>query len=241
MRLLSSLLKATKINSIAVSNMKSLENKIIRTSELRAVCNAAKLLKSGEVIGIPTDTIYGLACSANDPEAIKRLYEIKGRNEEKPVAICVSDFKDLRHWGKADHIPDELIQQLLPGPVTIVLNKSVHLNNPYLNHGIEKIGVRIPDFDFIRDVCRIFSQPMALTSANKSSEKSTLNVDEFKHLWSCLGAVFDGGSLSDSDEHRKGSTVIDLSQPGEYQVIRQGIAYERTTSLVENYGFKSLS
>lgn len=231
------------INSLfrLASNMKSLENKIIHTSETSAVHHAAKLLKSGQVIGIPTDTIYGLACSANDPEAIKRLYEIKGRNEEKPVAICVSDFKDLRHWGQADHLPDELIQQLLPGPVTIVLNKSIHLNNPYLNHGIEKIGIRIPDFDFIRDVCRIFSQPMALTSANKSSEKSTLNINEFKHLWSSLGAVFDGGNLSDSEEHRKGSTVIDLSQPGEYQIIRQGIAYKRTTSLVHNFGFKSLS
>lgn len=221
--------------------MKKLDKKIIKTNESSAVDVASKLLKSGQVIGIPTDTIYGLACSANDPESIKRLYEIKGRNEEKPVAICVSDIRDLRHWSRADHVPDELIKQLLPGPVTIVLNKSVYLNNPYLNNGIEKIGIRIPDFNFIRNVCRNFSQPMALTSANKSSEKSTLNINEFKHLWTSLAAVFDGGSLSDSEEHRKGSTVIDLSQPGVYQVIRQGIAYEHTITLVEKFGFKSFS
>lgn len=221
-----------------LSNMKSLERKIISTSNSTAVHKASSLLKKGQVIGIPTDTIYGLACSANDPEAIKRLYEIKGRNEEKPVAICVSEFEHLRHWGRADHLQDELISQLLPGPVTIVLNKSIHLTNPYLNNGIEKIGIRIPDFDFIRDVCRIFKQPMALTSANKSSEKSTLNINEFEHLWSSLGAVFDGGNLSDSEEHRKGSTVIDLSHAGEYQIIRQGIAYERTINIVKSFGFK---
>lgn len=237
---ITNLLKSVQKELISNSNMKKLE-KVFKTSDSEAILIASKLLRSGQVIGIPTDTIYGLACSANDPEAIKRLYEIKGRNEEKPVAICVSDYKDLKHWGRAEHLPDELISELLPGPVTIVLNKSIHLNNPYLNNGIEKIGIRIPDFNFIRDVCREFSQPMALTSANKSSEKSTLNVNEFKHLWSSLGAVFDGGNLSDSEEHRNGSTVIDLSQPEEYQVIRQGIAFERTINLVEKFGFKAFT
>lgn len=230
----------TKLFHQSAARRKILENmkKIYKTNEECAVREAANLLRRGKVIGIPTDTIYGLACSANDQEAIKRLYEIKGRNEEKPVAICVSDYDDLGHWGQANHLPSELIQQLLPGPVTIVLKKSIHLNNPYLNNGIERIGIRIPDFNFIRDVCREFSQPIALTSANKSSEKSTLNVKEFKHLWPSLGAIFDGGSLSESEEQRKGSTVIDLSVPGEYQVIREGIAYERTIQLVQKYGIK---
>lgn len=223
-----------------LASNRRVDMKVLKTSEGSAVKVAAQLLREGKVIGIPTDTIYGLACSANDENAIKRLYEIKGRNEEKPVAICVSDYKDLKHWGRADHLSDELIKQLLPGPVTIVLNKSIYLKNPYLNNGIEKIGIRIPDFNFIRDVCREFQQPMALTSANKSSEKSTLNVEEFKHLWPSLGAVFDGGALSDSEEQRKGSTVIDLSEPGEYQVIRQGIAYDKTISAVESYKIKSV-
>lgn len=163
--------------------------------------------------------------------------------------------------GRADHLPDKLIEELLPGPVTIVVKKSIHLNNPYLNNGIEKIGIRIPDFDFIRDVCRYvfqyedqsliffktnlsffreFSQPVALTSANRSSEKSSLNIDEFKHLWSSLGAIFDGGPLSDSEEHRKGSTVIDLSRSGKYRVIREGIACDATIKIVENYGIKPM-
>lgn len=214
---------------------------MFKTTDHRSVRMAASLLRSGSVIGIPTDTIYGLAVSANDPEAIRRLYEIKGRNEEKPVAICVSDFIDLRHYGQAEHLSDELLKKLLPGPVTIVLHKSIHLNNPYLNPGTEKIGIRIPDFDFIRDVCREFLQPIALTSANISSERSSLNIIEFKHLWPSLGAVFDGGSLSDSEENRKGSTVIDLSEPNEYKIIRKGIAFGNTINSVEKHGFKEAS
>lgn len=221
-------------------NTKTFKMNVVKTSEPNSIKTASGFLKNGSVIGIPTDTIYGLACSANDCEAIKNLYEIKGRNEEKPVAICVSDFIDLRYWGEAAHIDDDLLKQLLPGPVTIVLYKSVHLNNPYLNPGTEKIGIRIPDFNFIREVCREFKMPMALTSANRSNEKSSLNIDEFKNLWGKLGAVFDGGPLSDAEENRKGSTVIDIAKPNEYKVIRQGIAFSKTIQLIEKYGFKEV-
>jgi tRNA threonylcarbamoyl adenosine modification protein (Sua5/YciO/YrdC/YwlC family) len=217
-----------------------LESKVFKTNDKNAISVACNLLKSGQVIAIPTDTIYGLACSANDCEAIKRLYEIKGRNEEKPVAICVSDYKDLKHYSLSNHVPDELLLNLLPGAVTIVLYKSKHLNNPYLNPGTEKIGIRIPDFNFIRDVCREFKYPIALTSANKSSEKSTLSINEFRKLWDSVGGVFDGGTLSDAEENRSGSTVIDLSVPNEYKIIRQGMSFNNTIELVQRYGFREI-
>ncbi|XP_058834672.1 threonylcarbamoyl-AMP synthase [Topomyia yanbarensis] len=210
---------------------------VIKCNDKNAIYQAANLLESGQVIALPTDTVYGLACSANDPQAIQRLYAIKGREETKPVAICVAGFQDLRHWGNADHIPDELLKQLLPGAVTIVVNKSANLDNPFLNPGVPKIGIRIPDFDFIREVSRVFRFPIALTSANRSSEKSTLNVEEFKKLWSALGAVFDGGQLGLSEEQRAASTVIDLSQKGYYKVIREGIAGQRTVQVVQKFGF----
>lgn len=208
---------------------------IMKTTDKGAVNLASSLIKSGQVIALPTDTIYGLACSANNPDAIKKLYEIKGRNEEKPVAICVSDFTDLRHWGEAEHLDKEMLKQLLPGPVTIVLKKSRHLDNPFLNPGVDKIGIRIPDFNFIRELCRELRQPIALTSANRSSEKSSLEIKEFSDLWPSLGAVFDGGALSEAEDHRAGSTVVDLSELKTCKVIRQGISYKSTIEIIEQY------
>lgn len=210
---------------------------IIKANAKHAIRQAANLLGSGQVIALPTDTVYGLACSANDPKAIQRLYAIKGRKETKPVAICVAEYEELRHWGDADHLPDKLLEQLLPGPVTIIVNKSYHLNNPFLNPGVQEIGIRIPDFDFIRNVSRVFRFPIALTSANKSSEQSTLNVREFAHLWPLLGAVFDGGPLGLREEQRAASTVIDLSRPRWYEIIRKGVASEHTVRVVEDFGF----
>lgn len=201
---------------------------------------ASELLSDGSVIALPTDTVYGLACSANDPAAIQKLYKIKGREENKPVAICVAEYDDLRYWGEAKHIPVSLLKMLLPGAVTIVVYKSKYLNNPFLNPGVDKIGIRIPDFDFIRNISRSFKYPIALTSANKSSEKSTLKIEEFKHLWSQLGAVFDGGQLGILEEQRAASTVIDLSKEGFYKIIREGVAIKHTLEVMKQFKISEL-
>lgn len=237
----------TKVMNMKTKNNVSSSDKINmkhlpiveKCSSADAVQRAADHLKASNVIALPTDTVYGLACSANNREAIQKLYEIKGRQETKPVAICVASIADLRHWGEASHLPDELLQKLLPGAVTIVLNRSAHLDNPYLNRGVSKIGIRIPDFAFIQEVSRVYGFPIALTSANRSAEKSTLNVDEFQSLWAQLGAVFDGGRLGKTEEHRAASTVVDLSEPGRYKIIRDGVAVHTTICAIEQFDIVS--
>lgn len=215
---------------------------VVDTEKSRgSIRQAANLLKSGQVIALPTDTVYGLACSANNPDAILKLYDIKGRKETKPVAICVPEIEDVLHWGKAEHLTVELLQELLPGAVTIVLYKSVHLDNPFLNPGCKKIGIRVPKFDFIRNVTKEFGAPMALTSANRSSKQSTLNINEFRELWKHLGKVFDGGQLGQSEEQRAASTVIDLSEPGKFQVIREGVAICHTRKVLKSFDLKEIT
>merc|ERR1712154_708110 len=97
-------------------------------------------------------------------------------------------------------------------------------------------GVRIPDYPFLREVCRRCKSPLALTSANFSNMTSTLAVEEFQDLHSSL--VFDGGRLSDSEEARLGSTVVDLSEEGSYAIIRQGSARDIVSSVMEQHGIK---
>ncbi|XP_035914079.1 yrdC domain-containing protein, mitochondrial [Anopheles stephensi] len=214
------------------------QSKVIDTTRADAKVIAVEKLRRGEVIAIPTDTVYGLTCSANNPKAIGRLYNIKGRHELKPVAICVATVEDLRQWGEADHLSAELLNELLPGAVTVVVKRSAKLNNPKLNPGVSNIGIRITENNFIQDVCAAFNEPIALTSANKSSSQSTLEVGEFKELWPKLGAVFDGGQLGLSEEQRAASTVIDLSVPGCYRIIRRGVAVEKIIKTVERHNIR---
>lgn len=216
-------------------HMNSIGARILHIADPKSVQTASELLHQGEVIALPTDTVYGLACSANDPQAIQKLYAIKGRDKTKPVAICVANLKSVRYWGEAEHIPQKLLASLLPGAVTVVLYKSKNLDNPHLNPGVAKIGIRIPDFDFIEDVTQKFGLPLALTSANRSSEKSTLNINEFRHIWPKLKAVFDAGQIGQDERSRSASTVIDLSKPGKYKIVREGVAIDKTLEIMEKF------
>lgn len=214
---------------------------IIPCHQEKSYIKAADYLRNGDVVAVPTDTIYGLACSANCPEAIKKLYTIKGRDSAKPVAICVSYIDDIRKWGEASHLTNDLLYSLLPGPVTVVLEKTRYLDNPYLNPHTTKIGIRIPKHKFINNMTKMFDKPVALTSANFSNEPSTLSVKEFQHLHPYLGSVFDGGLLSQGlEQNRTGSTVIDLSLEGTYKIIRKGMSYDEIIEVLERHGLTSI-
>lgn len=222
--------------------IKMLQKQIFKiTSETRnnAVEAAERLIREGGVIALPTDTVYGLACDASNASSVRKLYDIKGRDDLKPVAICVADLRSFKYWGNADHLSDDLLNSLLPGPVTIVVEKSKNLTNPYLNTGTSKIGIRIPNFAFIQNLCQqLNNRPLALTSANRSGDPSSLSISEFKALWPELPGIFDYGKIGLTEENRLASTVIDLSQPGKFTIIREGMGASLTRKSMESFNIK---
>lgn len=159
--------------------------------------NAARIggdvLRNGGIIATPTDTVYGIAADAQNIQAVQRIYEIKGRNPEKPIAICLSQVHQLQTWAKIT-VSNELLHDFLPGPVTLVFERQLSLN-PELNPETNLIGIRIPNHKFIRQLAEEFGGPVALTSANRSSEPSTLSPNEFRSLWPNLDCIFDGGHI----------------------------------------------
>jgi len=199
-----------------------------------AVERAAQLISDGKIIALPTDTVYGLAAAAQNTQAIKQLYEIKGRDQKKPLAICVNSVKSVSCWGKVDSLPSGLLESLLPGPVTVVLERTLSLN-PALNPGIAKVGIRIPDSEFVRHLCKRLGTPLALTSANASNEPSSLAPEEFQSLWPHLAAVFHCGRIGNCTSLRAGSTVVDLSVPGKYHILRSGYALASTKAVLERF------
>lgn len=146
-------------------------------------------------------------------------------------------------------VPKALLEDLLPGPVTVVFERSTDLCAS-LNPETNLIGIRIPDNDFIRQLARTVDEPLALTSANPSGLTSTLSPDvsvclaalcellstfvpcvrgevrlplqEFETLWPELDLIVDGGTLADTELARLGSTVVDLSVEGRYRIVRAG-------------------
>ncbi|XP_008473202.1 yrdC domain-containing protein, mitochondrial [Diaphorina citri] len=205
---------------------------IVKVTDPKAALLAAQCLKKGCVVALPTDTLYGLACDATNSKAINILYEIKKRDVNKPLAICVSEITDIPKWADTHTVSFELLAELLPGPVTIVFNRSEHLNLE-LNPNVTKVAVRIPDHKFLRQLLKLMDSPLALTSANESNEPSTLCINEFQKLWSQLSVVIDGGIISNPE--RFGSTIVDLSEENVYSIVRKGVCYDKILKILHKY------
>ncbi|WVZ02734.1 hypothetical protein V8G54_023540 [Vigna mungo] len=160
-------------------------------------------------------------------EAVNRIYEIKGRRHTSPLAICVGDVSDITRFAVTDHLPHGLLDSLLPGPVTVVLKRGLSVMSERessvlersLNPGLDSIGVRVPDCNFIRAIARASETALALTSANLSGQPSSLSTKDFENLWEHCAFVYDGGLIPSS---RAGSTVVDLTTPQRYRILRPG-------------------
>ncbi|KAI0978748.1 hypothetical protein GJ496_003969 [Pomphorhynchus laevis] len=179
------------------------------------------LINKNGVIAVPTDTLYGLCCLSSNIEAINRLYQIKGRDEKKPLAISLSDISDVPKWTDLSLNESEL-SNFFPGPCTLIFKRNTLLSS-CLNPEQNDVGVRVPNHPFIRLLSSILSRlghfPIALTSANRSSEPSCTTVEQFQDLWPLLDFVVDSGPVGNSI---MGSTVIDLTEHGIYKIIREG-------------------
>lgn len=219
----------------------TLMNKLIDISEYenQAISLAVKLINEGSVVAVPTDTVYGLAADAQNSNAIDSLYNIKGRDLKKPIAICTHCVNDICNWGKVGHLPFGLLEGLLPGPVTVILQRTPILNSA-LNPYQPNIAIRVPNSGFVCSVVSRLKKPIALTSANESDKPSTLKPIEFLALWPKLDAIFDGGTIGCSLELRKGSTIVDLTIENRYSIIRTGSALLNTLRTLHEFGLKEL-
>ncbi|KAF6017875.1 YRDC [Bugula neritina] len=203
---------------------------LFKESESSDLAAGITALCSGGVIAVPTDTIYGLAASAQNEAAVQKIYDIKRRIESKPLAICVGNIDQVYKWCEVT-IDHTLLKALLPGPVTLVFKRKEALN-PMLNPNTSLVGIRIPNYPFLQRLCNELDQPLALTSANISSCLSPVCIQEFEELWPHLSVVYDGGTLGENVTQRLGSTVVDLSTPGQFVILRNGSAYSPTKEIL---------
>ena len=213
------------------------------TAVFRNVPEAEAALLEERVIAVPTDTIYGIAALASSETAINAIYDIKKRDHAKPLAVCVADHHNIANICHTTHLPEGLLNHLLPGPVTIILDRrrdSKQISGA-LNPGVDALAVRIPDFPFLRAICRQVQTPLALTSANLSGEQSPVHTSEFGHIAESCAIVFDNGALGQqldlSDAlKRAGSTIVDLRTPGVFEIVREGSALDATKRILAKSG-----
>jgi 2',5'-phosphodiesterase len=203
-----------------------------------AVAAAVLSLRRGELVALPTDTLYGLAADACSASGVRRAYRAKGRPSGIPLAVAVGGVEDVGRVGDVTSLPPGLVPALLPGPVTLVLRRLP--TAPLcadLNPGVATIGVRVPASPFVRAVAAAHGGPLALTSANLSGAPSSVEVGEFAGLWLRCAAVFEaaGGRMG---EDRAGSTVVDVSEAGLFRILREGAGVEAVRGVMTEHGLR---
>jgi L-threonylcarbamoyladenylate synthase len=180
----------------------------------RQIEEIAATLTSGEVVLLPTDTIYGLHAVATDARAVARVTEIKGRDETKPFIAIASSIDDLARLGVVIE-PGVLdaLSNIWPAPLTVILP----LREPIAaSRGLATLAVRIPALDWLRDLAHR-TGPLVSTSANRSGEPPIVSPELLaRDLQDQLGGIVDGG-------RREGepSAILDLSS-AEPRLIRAG-------------------
>lgn len=178
----------------------------------RAVAAAIAALQAGEPVGVPTDTVYGLAADAADAEAIQRLFDLKERPADRSIAVLVADLTAAETLVEFTPEARRLAEQFWPGPLTIVAARRPEAP-PHLGTGAT-IGVRLPDDDVMRAVAG--PAPLAVTSANLHGGPTPAAAQDVAELFPTLSLVVDGGPRPGSS-----STVVDMTG-SEPVVLREG-------------------
>lgn len=176
--------------------------------DMKAIRAAADVIRRGELVVFPTETVYGLAADALNESAIKRVFEAKGRFDHQPLPVQVGSIADVAK--AAEYIPEiarPLAERYWPGPLTLVLMKSAALPTT-VTGGKETVGVRVSDHPVALALAKEVGSPIIATSANVSGNAAPRTADQaVREVGESVSMVLDGG------ESRLGvsSTVVDVS------------------------------
>ena len=176
---------------------------------------AVEAINNNQVVGIPTETVYGIGVNPYSQEAVDKIFELKGRDEDKPLSILVSSYYDLHKLGIVSTIP-EVVELYWPGPLTIVVETTEEFAGGVGTKNPLSIGIRVPDNKLAIELLKI-TGPLAVTSANRSGENDITSDTEAQKIFGENVAEY----LEWASLHGSGSTIIDFRVDGG-EILREG-------------------
>ncbi|WP_294600154.1 L-threonylcarbamoyladenylate synthase [uncultured Rikenella sp.] len=187
----------------------------------RTVRQVVDMLRGGAVIVYPTDTVYALGCALDQPKAIERLRTIRGGKDSMELSIVCSEIGEVAEYAKVDNRVFKLLKHNLPGPFTFILPASSRISDKVMV-GRRTVGVRIPDNSIAQAIVRELGMPLVTASVRTDDVGDEIEYitdpELIRERYAAVDAVVDGGM---GDVHA--STVVDCTQDGEVEVVRQGL------------------
>jgi L-threonylcarbamoyladenylate synthase len=194
----------------------------------KSVHRAAELLRSGEVVALPTETVYGLAANALDLQAVAKIFQIKGRPAHNPIIVHVASNEMARTCANGwPDLAEKFARAFWPGPLTLVLPRAEKIPAA-VSAGGHTVGIRWPSHPFMQAVIRECGLPLAAPSANLSNQVSPTNAEHVRQqLDGRIPLIVDGGQAQVGIE----STVLDLtvSPP---RILRPGMIHAESLAAV---------
>jgi L-threonylcarbamoyladenylate synthase len=178
----------------------------------------AAVLRSGGLVAVPTETVYGLAADALDPEACGRIFSAKGRPANDPLIVHIHSRAQLGLVAKSNAAAERLADRFWPGPLTLVLPKSAAVPDAATS-GLPSVAVRMPAHPLFRRLLRLAGIPLAAPSANPFGYVSPTTAGHVRNgLGRRIGHILDGGPCRIGLE----STIVDLRRPEKPRLLRPG-------------------
>lgn len=194
-----------------------METKLLKPNK-ESIELACKLLQDGEVVGVPTETVYGLAGDSRNGEAIKKIFKAKGRPADNPLIVHISNLDMLK--GVVRYVSDDakkLMDAFWPGPLTIIMPKGNEICNETCA-GLDSVGVRMPSNPIAYEIIEKSKVPFSAPSANISGKPSPTNAtDVFVDMNGRIPLIIDGGECDAGVESTVISTLTDtpiILRPG---------------------------
>lgn len=180
---------------------------------------AAELLSSGELVAIPTETVYGLGADARNETAVRTIFAAKGRPADNPLIVHIADMAMLEQIAlEIPEIAIRLAEAFWPGALTMIFKKRPEI--PFVTSGgLDTVGVRMPSHPLAREIIRLSGCPIAAPSANRSGLPSPTTAKHvMDDMYGRIAAVLDGGQCEVGVE----STVICFDDPETIHILRPG-------------------
>lgn len=199
-------------------------------ADLSPVEAAVEVLRRGGLVGMPTETVYGLAADAANEAAVRRVFEVKGRPADHPLIVHVAAASDLATW--AAEVPPAaavLADLCWPGPLTLLVPRAAHVLD-VVTGGRSSVGVRVPAHPLATELLERFGGGVVAPSANRFGRVSPTTAEHVRHdLGALVDYVLDGGACPVGVE----STIVDCTVDPPQVVRPGGIPTEQIAALLE--------
>ena len=192
--------------------------RVVRATQVE-IETAVQALRDGELVAFPTETVYGLGANAQNPAAVRKIFDVKGRPPNHPVIVHLDSPRYLHRWVR--EVPDSatrLAESFWPGPLTMVLPRAPHVHD-VITGGQDTIAIRVPAHPMAQQLLTAFGGGIAAPSANRYGRLSPTRAEHVREeLGETLRVILDGGECQIGLE----STIVSFEAAGTVRLLRPG-------------------